>query len=109
MLCPQLYRQRLIVEFISLVDLLSEQLYIDFLTELTSMLGMTIFFGPVVGNCKLGPSGWVAWMESGCQIHSFIDYNFIAVDIFSCKPYSAIDVVNLIKKWFKAEEIEIHE
>jgi S-adenosylmethionine/arginine decarboxylase-like enzyme len=70
---------------------------------------MKMFFGPIVADCVLGPSAWVAWMESGCQVHSFLPSNLVTIDCYSCKSYDEDTVVEVAKKYFKPkpENIEV--
>ena len=109
MLEKSIVRQRMVVELISEVDLKDHNLYYRFLVELTKEIGMKMFFGPIVADCVLGPSAWVAWMESGAQIHSFLPSNLLTIDVYSCKPYSKEKVVEVAKKYFKPkpENIEV--
>jgi hypothetical protein len=109
MLQPKIVRQRMVIELISEVDLKDHNLYYRFLVDLTTAIGMRMFFGPIVGDCELGPSAWVAWMESGCQVHSFLPSNLLTIDVFSCKPYKPEMVVGISKIYFKPkpENIEV--
>jgi S-adenosylmethionine decarboxylase len=84
-----------------------------FLKELTAGLGMKIFMGPVVGNDEnimtkeCGPSAFVGWTTSGCQVHSWPVRHFVSIDIYSCKKYNVEVVLNIIKKYFDPTELVI--
>jgi len=101
MLQPNIVRQRMVVELISEVDLHDHNVFYKFLSELTTAIGMKVFFGPIVADCELGPSAWVAWMESGAQVHSFLPSNLVTIDCYSCKSYDSVTVVEVSKKYFK--------
>lgn len=114
MLCPDLIRQRCIIEFLTDLDMnefdFIEKHLIGFLEDLSKSLDMRIFMGPFVGNDRNeetgenGPSALVGWTTSGCQVHSWPFKGFVSVDIYSCKRYSVEVVKNVIEKYFDPTE-----
>ena len=114
-LCPDLVRQRCVVEFITNMDMndfsIMEGHLTSFLKELSVGLGMKIFMGPVIGNDEnpetkeSGPSAFIGWTTSGCQIHSWPYRHFVSIDIYSCKKYSVETVLNLVKSYFDPMEL----
>jgi len=60
------------------------------------------------GSEKGGISGWVALIESGIQLHTIRDRNFVSVDIYSCKRFDHQIAINFLKKHFKPEKVETH-
>lgn len=114
-LCPDLVRQRCVVEFITDMDMNDfpkmEGHLTSFLKDLSEALGMKIFIGPVIGNDEnpetkeSGPSGLVGWTTSGCQIHSWPFRHFVSLDIYSCKHYNIEVVLNLVKDYFNPTEL----
>jgi S-adenosylmethionine/arginine decarboxylase-like enzyme len=111
MLAPKLHSQRLIVEFYTNKNLydssIVEPLMENFLYDLTATLGMTMIIDPIVKTVNDGTSAYVMFIESGCQVHSWFEYKFVSVDLYSCKPYMVSDVLNVIEYWFDPQEIEI--
>ena len=110
MICPDLVRQRCTVEFITDLDMndfsFMEGHLISFLKELSHELGMKIFMGPIVANDvnemtkESGPSAFVGWTTSGCQIHSWPFRGFVSIDVYSCKSYEYLSVIKLVEKYF---------
>jgi hypothetical protein len=117
MLCPDLVRQRCAIEFITDLDMndfpFMEGHLTAFLKKLSDGLGMKIFMGPVIGNDlnedtkESGPSAFVGWTTSGCQIHSWPFRHFVSLDVYSCKKYSVEIVLNLVKDFFDPKELVI--
>lgn len=100
MLSPEIFRQRLVVEFITNKNVYNKELYHNFLNDLCVSLRMTRLLGPVVGSGEIGASAWMVWKESGVQIHAWGKQGLVAIDIFSCKPYSEEEVIEVIKRHF---------
>jgi S-adenosylmethionine/arginine decarboxylase-like enzyme len=110
MLCPDLVRQRCVIEFFTNLEMndfsFMENYLTLFLKELSVGLEMKIFIGPIIGNDKnietkeSGPSAFVGWTTSGCQIHSWPFRKFVSVDIYSCKIFSIEKVINIIERYF---------
>jgi S-adenosylmethionine/arginine decarboxylase-like enzyme len=106
MLNPEIYRQRLPAEFITKKDIYNKEMYHNFLIDLCLSLKMTKLLGPIVGAGEIGASAWMVWKESGVQIHAWGKQGLVAVDIFSCKPYTKEIVLEVIKRHFG--EVEVH-
>lgn len=111
MLAPKIHRQRAAIEFITnrnLYDVaIVTELFEDFLQDLCGALDMTPFIGPIVETVHDGTSAYMGWLESGVQIHSWYEYGFVSVDIYSCKPYMVSTVLDVIDYWFEPKEVEI--
>lgn len=87
----------------------------DFLNKLVKFLGMHKQSEPTVVRTdheefpdKRGLSAWVPLVESGIQIHTLTEKNFITIDIYSCRKFDRRDVGNFVKKWFGAKSAEEH-
>ena len=116
-LCPDLVRQRCVVEFVTDMDMndfpFMEKHLTSFLKDLTSGLGMKIFMGPVIGNDlnedtkESGPSAFVGWTTSGTQIHVWPFRHFVSIDVYSCRKYNVEVILNLIKDYFDPSELVI--
>ena len=114
-LCPDLTRQRTVVEFITEMDMndfpTMEGHLASFLKDLSVGLGMKIFMGPVIGNDEnpdtkeSGPSAFIGWTTSGCQVHSWPFRHFVSIDVYSCKRYSVETILNLVKDYFNPTEL----
>ena len=52
-----------------------------------------------------GYSGYVLIAESHIAIHTFVEWGYISMDVYSCKPFDAQVVLDLAKKWLKLERM----
>lgn len=111
MLAPELYRQRCTVEFTTEKNLydtmIVEELLENFLHDLCGTLGLTIIEGPITKTVEDGTSAYVMFSESGCHIHSWYEYKFVSVDLYSCKPFLVSDVLHVIDFWFEPTQVEV--
>jgi S-adenosylmethionine decarboxylase len=53
-----------------------------------------------------GYSGWVPIIESGIQIHTSANNQFISIDVYSCRPFEQQDVIDFVRGWFQPKHIE---
>lgn len=73
------------------------------------VLGMKICIPPVIalvadeGNA--GFTGLVGLTTSHCDFHSWNEFNYTCMDIYSCKKYNIKDVINFLKKSLNPSEI----
>jgi S-adenosylmethionine decarboxylase len=116
-LCPDLIRQRCVIEFLTDLDMndfdFMEKHLTKFLHDLSKTLDMRIFMGPIIGNDRNeltgenGPSALVGWTTSGCQIHSWPFRKFVSIDIYSCKAYDVLKAFKLVTKYFNPVIVDI--
>lgn len=57
---------------------------------------------------KEGVSGWVALLESGCQIHSIEPAHFSSIDIYTCGDLHDENVIEFCRKYFKFKDFDKH-
>jgi len=86
------------------------------LDNLPAVIGVTKQGPPVVirgqehlkkkGSEKGGISGWIALIESGIQLHTIRDRNFVSIDIFSCKKFDIKAAVEFCKKHYSPKKVE---
>ncbi len=94
------YRQRLIIEgFECKRDLYDIGLFHNFLEDLTKILDMRVIVPPSIVRVPVpspapeietgdhGLSGFLIWIESGAQIHSWPRDSLLTLDIYSCKRF----------------------
>ena len=93
-----------------------EKLINDFLLDLAKSLKMKTINGPFIssatGNAKPiheGYEGQVVWAESGADIYVWTKYNFLTVDIYSCKDFNTEKTINFIKKYFDIKDFTYKE
>jgi S-adenosylmethionine/arginine decarboxylase-like enzyme len=56
-------------------------------------------------SADLGVSGFVVWMESGAQLHSWPGERIATLDAFSCKEFKAAVALELFQKSFSPLDI----
>jgi S-adenosylmethionine decarboxylase len=81
----------------------------EYLETAPERLGMTKIMPPYVfkyrplpGYEDAGVSGFVIIAESHISVHTWPEKNFIAIDIFSCKPFDVQAAIEYAQKHFKA-------
>ncbi|MEM8961637.1 MAG: S-adenosylmethionine decarboxylase [Acidobacteriota bacterium] len=86
----------------------------EFLDEICDFLNMTKQTQPYIfKTCKKtfpgvpGYSGWVPIIESGIQVHTSANNNFISIDVYSCKHFEPAKVEQFVRDWFEPEDMEI--
>tara|TARA_Y100000310_G_C20429577_1_gene690775 strand:+ start:323 stop:691 length:369 start_codon:yes stop_codon:yes gene_type:complete len=85
---------------------------IKLLNELPEKLGMTKITHPYVFPYSglvpedKGVTGFIVIAESHISIHTFQERDYVFVDVFSCKPFDADEVVNYFVDAFEARECE---
>ncbi len=88
-------------------DLVSE-----FLDRHPEQIGMTKIAPPQVHTYRgknpddWGVSGFVLIAESHITVHTFPGRGYLNVDIFSCKPFSETDSVDLVKATFGLTRVD---
>ena len=111
MLAKKLYRQRCTVELLTDCNLydtkIVEELLENFLHDLCGTLGLTIIEGPIMKTVEDGTSAYVMFTESGCHVHSWYEYKFVSVDLFSCKQFLVSDVLDVVDHWFEPTKVEV--
>ena|SRR3990167_4233235 len=94
--------------------LVSQSYIYDILNELPEKIGMHKMTLPHVYKWKdkfstsdqAGITGVVTLAESHATIHTFPDYNFVFIDVFSCKSFDTDKAIRLFKKYFGAKDIK---
>ena len=87
---------------------------LKFLDKLPDLIGMHKIAEPHAINYpgkpnsfdKGGISAVVIIVESHISIHTFPSYNYMSVDIFSCKDFDVNKAVNFIIKAFEVKKVE---
>jgi len=108
---PKIFRKRLTIE--AKYELkIDENIIKKFLIELARHLGMTILSKPFIfspDNSKHplhhGLAGFIGWVESGCSIYTWDKFNFLSIEIYTCKNFNTQKAVNFSKKFFKCRSI----
>jgi S-adenosylmethionine/arginine decarboxylase-like enzyme len=113
------YRQRLIIEGFGCRKNLDKPGFAHmFLERLTQALDMRVLVPPVVVrvpvNCPApsmktadhGVTGFVIWMESGAQVHTWPGDSLVTLDAYSCKEFQPAKALELFEKSFSPMDIK---
>ena len=110
----RVYRQRLIIEGHYTIDNINGETIRQYLDTLSKQVQMRIFSGPYswppdkwdkedVELFEL--NGFVAWTESGCHIYAWRKYKFFTVDVYSCKIFDNLVVLQFTKNFFSSTDM----
>jgi S-adenosylmethionine decarboxylase len=109
---PKIYRQRLTVEARYRKNI-TEELISSFLVDFASFLNMTPLTQPFIFSpnntgheIHHGVAGFMAWAESGCSIYTWDKFNFLSVEIYTCKKFDTQSAVKYVKDYFECTEID---
>jgi S-adenosylmethionine decarboxylase len=111
-ICPEIVRQRLIVEGIHGVSTIEESNIRTLLSGLTSCLGMTpiadtlIFSPDAVSQLHHGVGGFQAWAESGCSLYTWRESRLFTLDIYSCKAFDKQPCISYINRELRPSQID---
>ena len=84
-----------------------EQFIREFLETYPSAIGMNKIWGPVVLRYTgakpedWGVTGFVVIAESHISLHTFVEKEFIHIDVFSCKEFDSQRVINDLQSKFQ--------
>lgn len=98
-LCPEILRQRLVIEGLYGIENIDEQLVTGLLDGLTQRLCMTpiadtLLFSPDdVSALHHGIGGFQAWAESGCSLYTWRESHLFTLDVYSCKRFAAAECI----------------
>ncbi len=114
------FRQRLTLECCGCKKNPSFYDVYQFLIDLTKVTQMRVLIPPLIVEVPVqnasemiytekdkGISGTMVWLESGVQIHTWPEEKLVAIDMFSCKPYSTKEVISLVQDFFEPTDIDI--
>lgn len=105
-LAPKLIRQRLIIEGTTEKTVQPEKIK-GYLLKLARVAKMEVLSDPITESAhEMGYAGYIHWKSSGCHFYSyFTTPPLFTVDIYTCKKFSILKVVEFTKKYFKPIEI----
>lgn len=111
-ICPEIYRQRAIIEGLYGIEEINDQTVRQVLQIMTETLGMTpiaeplIFSPDQVSDLHHGIGGFQAWAESGCSFYTWRDQKLFTLDLYSCKPFSVSKCIQKLQDILCVEIIE---
>lgn len=112
MICPEILRQRLIVEGTYGIDGVDEPAVRAILAGLTRRMAMTpiadtlIFSPDAVSRLHHGIGGFQAWAESGCSLYTWRGSRLFTLDIYSCKGFEPDVCLNYIRERLQPDQLD---
>ena len=109
-LAPMIHRQRLVVEGTCPRPIDASTIE-DYLSQLSVVTDMTTLIKPVTHRSDMyGWAGWIHWETSGAHFYAWEQpLLFFSVDIYTCKPFDAAEVVEFTARYFDADQIVAKE
>lgn len=114
-ICPEILRQRLLIEGIYGLPRIDEQTVRELLLGLSNSLGMTpiadtlIFSPDAVSDLHHGIGGFQPWAESGCSLYTWRESRLFTLDVYSCKGFAPERCVQHIREALSVETLEWRE
>lgn len=112
MLCPEILRQRQIIEGLYRIPPPDAAFIRAFLRDLGTALGMhplsdVLVFSPdEVSELHHGIAGFLPWVESGCSLYTWSDKRLFVVEVFSCKAFDTDACQEYVAARFATATIE---
>jgi S-adenosylmethionine decarboxylase len=109
--CPEIIRQRLVIEGRFCIPPPDAAFIERFLLELSRRLGMrpltrVLTFSPERhSDLHHGVAGFLPWVESGCSIYTWADKRFFSLEIFSCKPFDEAPCLDYTASRLQARDL----
>ena len=92
----------------------SEKYIYQLLDQYPAEIGMTKIASPYVLRYvgakpeEWGISGFVFIAESHISIHTFVERNYVNIDVFSCKSFDADRVIKDLSSRLQLTEVKVH-
>ena len=106
--CPEILRQRLVVEGRYGIGPPDRVFIESFLSDLSDHLGMrpltpVLVFSPDQhSGLHHGIAGFLPWVESGCSLYTWSDKRFFSLEVFSCKAFDPAACIDFAATRFEA-------
>jgi S-adenosylmethionine decarboxylase len=111
-ICPDILRQRLIIEGIFGLTEIDTPAVQRILGGLTRHLGMTpiadtlVFSPDAVSRLHHGVGGFQAWAESGCSLYTWRERRLFTLDVYSCKGFEPRRCVRYVEQVLQPTELD---
>ena len=113
-LAPEIPRYRLTIEA-KYGIVINEEKIKHFLKELAERIEMTPLIEPIIFSpneskhpIHHGLAGFIAWVESGCSVYTWDRYNFLTIEIYTCKKFDVTKAIDYVKNYFECSELEFN-
>jgi S-adenosylmethionine decarboxylase len=108
-LAPDVVRQRMVIEGTLKHPFTGEEMT-SYCEKITEVLDMTPVTAPMCNyHAHYGWCAYMHWKESGLHLYSWDKHvpPFFSVDIYTCKIFNELDVVEFTKSFFDDRLIEL--
>jgi hypothetical protein len=105
-LAPSIHRQRLVVEGECHAPIDAPTIC-EYLRRLSEVCDMIVLLDPVTHRSdRYGWAGWIHWETSGAHFYAWeTPLYFFSVDIYTCKPFDPIDVVEFTAEFLDTKRV----
>jgi S-adenosylmethionine decarboxylase len=105
-LAPSIHRQRLVVEG-ECHEPIDAPTICEYLRRLSEVCDMIVLLDPVTHRSdRYGWAGWIHWETSGAHFYAWeTPLYFFSVDIYTCKPFDPIDVVEFTAEFLNTKRV----
>jgi S-adenosylmethionine decarboxylase len=79
------------------------------LTNIVRELGLTGIRSGFKQFQPIGVTGFILLEESHISVHTWPEHGFVALDIFSCKPFEAAAVSFMLERELRCDQIVLHQ
>ena len=80
------------------------------LLDLTEVVHLTVVNSLIHHFSPIGVSGVIVIEESHIAIHTWPEFNYVAIDFFTCnQQYDIREGIEYLREHFKAEKVEVKE
>ena len=109
-LAPTIHRQRLVVEGYPTFVITDDHIK-EYLQKLSVVTDMITIIEPVTHVSEMyGWAGWIHWETSGAHFYGWEQPRiFFSVDMYTCKAFDPVAVVDFTRQYFDAVEITSRE
>lgn len=108
---PKIYRQRLTIEA-KYECIITKKIIKSFLDDFAKEIEMTPLTKPLIFSPNKrqhpvhhGIAGFIGWAESGCSIYTWDKFNFLTIEVYTCKKFDNFKAVNFVKRYFNCKDI----
>jgi len=89
---------------------LNDSNYIEsILKDCVEKIGATLLSSHFHNFCPIGVTGVLILEESHISIHTWPEYNYAAIDIFTCRNIKSDNAIAILKKSFDPTKIRIQK
>jgi hypothetical protein len=112
-IAPEIFRKRMLVEGYFERELVDEQTLLDYLTMITSGLGLRTYADPIVhktsGQGKAANEGYDAFVpliDSGIYVAVWSGARFVSCVLYTCAEFDETKATELTRDFFRLSEHE---